>query len=93
MGVPTASTSGTNLFLIGVADLAFTIALLVGVIFQSTYLPHTYSDCTDAETWQNATNSSNFFVVASRLPDFNQTTPEDVCMEYVQNWTMGIAIV
>jgi len=93
MWIPTAAASGTILFLIGLADLALTIALLVGVIFQARYLPHTYSGCQDAETWQNATNSSNFFVVASNLSDFNGTTPHDVCYEYVQNWVFGIAIM
>lgn len=91
--IPTGAASGTALFLLGVGDLAITIALLVGVIFQSTYLPHTYSGCQGADTWQNATNTSNFFQVASTISDLNVTSAQDVCFQYVENWAFGIAIV
>jgi hypothetical protein len=69
-----------------------TVALLVAIILQSLYLPHSYSGCQDAETWQNASGNSNFFQVASNLSDF-ATTPQDVCDQFVQIWAIGLAIV
>ena len=75
---------------IGLVDLVFAVTILCAVIFQSTYLPHSQSDCRYADTWKTANGTSNFFQVASSL---SHSTPRDVCCEYVTNWILGIVVM
>ena len=86
----TALASGLALVVIGLIDLVFVVTILCAVIFQSTYLPRSKSDCRNADTWKSANGTSNFFQVASSL---SHSTPRDVCRGYVENWIFGIVVM
>lgn len=81
----------------GLVDLCFTIAILAGVGLQSLYLPHLDSDCKHANDWRNATNGSNFFLLASSDflnssdPYFKGKDPNSVCKIFAENWRIGVA--
>ena len=83
-------TSALVPVVIGLVDLVIAVTILCAVIFQSTYLPHSQSDCRYADTWKTANGTSNFFQVASSL---SHSTPRDVCCEYVTNWILGIVVM
>jgi hypothetical protein len=94
MWIPTCIAPGGLLLVIGFVDLAIVIALAVGVGYQSTYLPHSKSACSNAAEWQVPKNGNeSWFQAVALAHNASYPKPDDYCGDYVEIWIIGVAMV
>src|SRR5215471_16476884 len=91
MWIPTVASPPPLLLLFGLVDAGIAIGLAVASGLQSSYVPHSKVRCRQAATFQAPAGVPNFYSAAAAV---NGTqSAEDVCKEYVDEWTFGVALV
>jgi hypothetical protein len=91
--IPTIFAPAFLATIIGVFDLTIAVHLAFVATLQSCYIPHTFSECQNAETWQVSGNGTlSFFHVASTL-GVPHTTAEEVCQRFVLEWQYSVALM
>ncbi|EER29966.1 hypothetical protein D8B26_007239 [Coccidioides posadasii str. Silveira] len=86
-------TKGFLLATIGFIDLGLSAALILGISWQSQFLPRSYASCKDAVDWRNGTDGRNLFVEVSKANLETVIPPHKSCRSFVQNWAVGIAVI
>jgi len=78
---------------VGVVDLGLAATLLTGVVFQSRFIPQSYSQCRNAASWKNGVDGRNFFAVFATAAGQNDKDPDSACRDFVRIWILAIVLV
>lgn len=77
----------------GVFDMGLFVQMAIATVLQSEYIPHSSSECKDAETWQVSGNGTeSFFHVMGALND-PAISAEQACVGYVEEWKYAVVCV
>jgi hypothetical protein len=75
-----------------VMDSIITVYIAIATHLQTAYTPHHKSHCGDAHSWQRPSNATeSFFEAAARL-NATATSPEHMCVTFVEEWQYGVSI-
>lgn len=89
MFIGSMACQGYLLAIVGLLDLVLASLLILGAVYETSFMPKTYSQCGGAADWKNGTDGTNFFVSIST----EEFSPKQKCDEYVRAFILTCVVI